>query len=331
MSKQEQRQTRLGLPSVSNLCKTKFLSALAVTALLFASCSSDDDNTPEVNDGRVLFSSGVNAATPKVGGNVGSTWDQNDPVGIFMVKHGQALSAANILEGADNVEYKAKDTGMSTAFTAISSPIFYPVNGDKADFIAYHPYKSTLTDFKYPINVATQTNQSAIDLLYATADKSGAGYDKSQGTTAVDMKFSHQLTKVVIKVTKGAGVADLTGMTVKIKGMNTTADFDLVSPAISNEADVADITPYNVPSSTNYEAILLPVTFTGSHVVEFTVGGNTYSWTMSKNVGDANAQVTELKPAHIYTFNVTVKKNEVEAKGTIQGWTMGGAFNGTAD
>lgn len=301
--------------------KTRFLSLLAITALLFVSCS-DDDNIPEANDGMVKFSSGVSGLQSRVGGADGDVWAQDDPIGVYM--RDNAVGKAIVSE---NIQYNAQSAGTATSFTS-NTPIYYPVNDPaKVDFVAYHPYQTPLTDdYGYAVDVSDQADQSAIDLMVSTADNNGAGYDKTN-PSAVNLKFRHQLAKVILVVSKGAGVDNLTGLTVSIGGMNTTADFDISTATLSNETDVADITPYDAGSD-RYEVILLPVTaLDANHVVEFTVGGNTYKWTMKEN----DRSIDKLETGKKYTFNVTLKKNAVSVTGTIDEWEDVGVSNGTAN
>lgn len=303
--------------------KTKLFSALAITAILFASCSSDDNNAPETNDGRVQFSSGVNAVQSRVGGASGDQWDGNEHIGIFMRDNaaGKAILSSN-------VDYTTTSTGASATFTSGSS-IYYPVaTPAKVDFVAYHPYETLTGDYGYSVNVGTQSSQSAIDLMVASNDNATVGFDKTN-PSAVNLVFDHQLAKVKINVIAGAGVNDLTDLAVKIKGMNTTADFDIATATLSNEGTVADIVPYNVASTANYEAILLPTALT-NQTIEFTVGGNTYAWTINDAANNTN-NVTSLLKGKVYTFDVTVKKNAVVVTGTITPWQSAGSISGTAN
>lgn len=289
--------------------KTKFLSVLALTAILFASCSSDDNDTPEVNDGRVKFSSGINTATTKVGGDKGDQWDSGDAIGIYMVGH----TDQQIKENAENINYNAQMTGPATSFSS-TTPIYYPVDASqKVDFIAYHPFNALVNNYEYPVNLSDQTNQSKIDLMIA---QTTTGYDKTN-TSAINLGFNHQLAKVIIKVSAGDGVDNLVGLSVTIKGMNTTAKSDIFNYGIfSDEGNIGGITPYNQPSTYNYEAILLPVALDAFHIVEFSLGGNIYKWVMQDN----SANINILNKGNQYTFDVTLMKNKVSVAGSITPW-----------
>lgn len=307
--------------------KTRLLSVLAFIAILFASCSSDDNDSSQTNDGRVLFSSGINAATPKVwGGDPGDMWNQNDPIGIYMVDHGTTIVADN----AENIEYKATTVSSdykNATFTPTdgTQSIFYPMNVDKkVDFIAYHPYNASVSNYVYPVDLTIQDTPTNIDLMVSKiSDNGGKGFDKTNALP-VDFVFEHQLVKIILTVSKDYGVGDGT-VDVKIKGMNRKADFDMISKTFSNESDNDVIIPDRFGNSdSHFEAFLLPVTLLDdSHVIEFTTGGNTYKWTMKDNTEG----IASLKASKSYLFNVKLKKSSLKATGSIEAWDREGGMD----
>lgn len=303
--------------------KTRFLSVLALSALLFTACSNDDNS--EVNDGRVNFSSGITATPqPKVAtdnsGN--STWNLNDPIGIYMV----ANRTTTIAESAENIPYKATTAAASTSFAPSgATTIYYPVNTPaKVDFIAYHPYNASVANWVYPVDVSTQTPQTGIDLMYATADNSGAGYDKA--ATNVNFTFDHQLVKLIINVSTGTGVTG-TVSAVNITGMNTSAKFDLKGDdGLTDLSTPQAIIPHAATAGTKYEAILLPATTlnTANTVTFTTSAGEIFTWAMSNDI-------TSLAAGSIYTYDITLTKYAVTATGNITKWTLGDTGTGIAD
>lgn len=280
------------------------------------------------NDGKVRFTSGI-TATPgsraMIDADGNSVWETGDPVGIYMVEHG----AADVVGENANVKYTAAQAGASTAFTAAGAAIYFPMDeARKVDFIAYHPYNAAVSGFAYPVDLSVQTPQTAIDLMTAKADKSGAGYTKADGrsNTAVDFAFSHRLAKLVVNVTKDASVpGNITA--VSITGMNTTATYDLTGAGgITSPRNPAAITPCTITAEQKYEAILLPVdALTDAHTVTFTTDdGETYVWKMSQ-------QIPQLAEGTIYTYDVNVTKYAVTANGSINKWVTGTTGYGTAE
>lgn len=313
--------------------RTKLLSTFIISTIFLASCSKDD-NPSETNDGRVQFTSGVTKIQTKVGGVDGDTWNNGDAIGIYMIEKGEKLSESSIKEGANNVKYTTTSTSTTATFTS-TTPIFYPTNGSLVDFRAYHPYSSSAIDgiYWYELDVLEQSNQSAIDFMTASANNNGNGYDKNN-TSAVNLNFQHQLSKVIINVSAGDGVGNLSGLDVKVKGMHHTAIFDLTdfvfagSGTESSPGTFPIITPYSAGGD-SYELILLPTVYykLSACTVEFTVGGNTYVWTMSEN----SSNITNFESGKKYTFDVTLTKNEVQVSGKIIPWTSVNAGTGTAN
>lgn len=305
--------------------KTKILSLAVVTAsAILISC---EKNEIVENNDVVRFTSGI-TATPitrvSINESGNSVWEKNDPVGIFMLEH----TTTNISEGAENIQYKASNAGQTTTFTPASGAIHYPMEEtEKLDFIAYHPYKGAVSEFVYNVDVSDQTSQTAIDLMWAKADNSGNGYSKASGREglAVNFAFTHKLVKLVMNVSKDASVSgNITS--VKINGMNTTANFDLKGAAgLTGMATLKTITPYNA-ADTKYEAILLPVgSLTDAHTVTFTTDDReTYVWNMSN-------EISSLEEGKIYTYTVNVTKYAVTAEGSINKWISVTPGTGTAE
>lgn len=287
-------------------------SMIALVTMVLVSC--DKNETVQVNDGRVQFTSGITAPLSRVSiDDKKSVWEANDPVGIYMVKHG----TTDVSEGVANVKYLAASGGVSTNFEPAVVPIYYPLDeSGKVDFIAYHPYQEDVTDFVYKVDVSSQNSQTALDLMLAKADKSGVGYDKRDGekNENVNFTFVHQLAKLILTIKKGDGVSgDVTD--VAIKGMNTKASFDLKGvEGLTGISAPLNILPHSITPGKSYEAILLPVsTITDSHIVTFVAGEETYTWNMKEDL-------QSLKAGKIYEFEITVTKYNVDVTGQIKDW-----------
>lgn len=285
--------------------QTKFLALFALSALLFASCSSDDeviDNSPKAlqfTSGIVPQASNLRAAS--------STWAANDAIGVYMLK----TTTSDIAESAENKKYVTSGNGVFAATG--TDAIYYPVDAtQKVDFVAYYPH-STITNFLYPINVATQSSQAAIDLLYA--DKV-VGKDKA--STNVALNFKHQLVKLELNVIAGAGITNLSGLTVTINNVNTQAEFDLKTGTLGTSSAPANIVPTIVAGK--YEAILLPVAaLSANNTIEFVLNGNTYVWTMTSN----DIAMKSLTAGTKYSFDITIQRTGISGVvGIISDWTV---------
>ena len=277
--------------------------ALALLAGAMVSCNTEDTASTTPN-GKVAvqFTGGISVNTRASG----LAWANGDRIGIFMTGTKQALSADAIKEGVDNVCYQ---TSGSIAFSPISGgkTIYYPIDGD-VDFYSYYP-QTTVSDYKVALNVADQTNQEAIDFMYAKT----TGCNKA--TPQVDLRFSHMLSRLILNVQPGNGLTedDLNKLKVTIKDQNTTATFNLADGVISGEGNPANIQMKTVIVGKKYEAILLPTKST-TREIEFDLDNGhdaPFVWTMA----------TDLKGGNLYNYTtVKLTRTGVELSGTIKPW-----------
>ena len=283
--------------------KTIKFFALALLAGAIVSCSSDDA-TPSTPTDKVAaqFNGGIHVTTRAVG----YSWSANDKIGIFMTKAGEPLAAANISEGIDNVPYQT-DGGFAFLPVSGGKTVYFPIDGN-VDFYSYYP-QTTVNDYKVALNVADQTNQEAIDFMYAKT----TGCNKA--TPQVELSFSHQLANLILDVQPGDGLSqdDLANLTIKVKGQNTTATYNLADGTISDEGAPADITMHTTTAGKKYEAILLPTTET-SRALEFDLNNGhdaPFVWTMPVKLDGGNK--------YHYTV-VKLSRTAAEVSGTIVPW-----------
>ena len=276
--------------------------ALALLAGVMVSCNNE--NSPMAQDEKVAvqFTGGINVSTRAAG----VAWADGDKIGIFMKAAKETLSANSIKEGVDNVAY---ETNGGISFSPISGgkTIYYPIDGD-VDFYAYYP-QTTVNDYKVALNVADQSKQEAIDFMYAKT----TGCNKA--IPQVELKFSHQLSWLVLNVQAGNGLTedDLENLKVTIEDQNTTATFNLVDGTISDEGNPNNITMKTVEAGKVYEAILLPTTSkTRKIVFDLNTGYDApFVWTME----------SDLKGGNRYNYTtVKLTRTSVDIMGTIESW-----------
>lgn len=250
----------------------------------------------------VQFTGGINVSTRAAG----VAWADGDKIGIFMTAAKETLSANSIKEGVDNVPY---ETNGSCSFSPISGgkTVYYPIDGE-VDFYAYYP-QTTVSDYKVALNVADQSKQEAIDFMYAKT----TGCHKTM--PQVELKFSHQLSWLVLNVQAGNGLTedDLKNLKVTIEDQNTTATFNLVDGTISDEGNPTNITMKTVEAGKIYEAILLPTTSkTRKIVFDLNTGYDApFVWTME----------SDLKGGNRYNYTtVKLTRTSVDIMGTIESW-----------
>ena len=279
--------------------------ALALLAGAMVSCNTEDTASTTPN-GKVAvqFTGGISVNTRASG----LAWADGDMIGIFMTGANQTLSADAIKEGVDNVCYQ---TSGSIAFSPISGgkTIYYPIDGD-VDFYSYYP-QTTVSNYKVALNVADQTNQEAIDFMYAKT----TGCNKA--TPQVDLRFSHMLSRLILNVQPGNGLTedDLNKLKVTIKDQNTTATFNLADGVISGDGNPANIQMKAVQVGKRYEAILLP-TASKIREIEFDLDNGydaPFVWKMDQ----------ELKGGNLYNYTtVKLTRSTVDMSGTIESWNV---------
>ena len=279
--------------------------ALALLAGAMVSCNTEDTTSTTAN-GKVAvqFTGGISVNTRASG----LAWADGDMIGIFMTGANQSLSADAIKEGVDNVCYQ---TSGSIAFSPISGgkTIYYPIDGD-VDFYSYYPY-TTVSNYKVALNVADQTNQEAIDFMYAKT----TGCNKA--TPQVDLRFSHMLSRLILNVQPGNGLTedDLNKLKVTIKDQNTTATFNLADGVISGEGNPDNIQMKVVQVGKRYEAILLP-TASKIREIEFELNNGfdaPFVWKMDQ----------ELTGGNLYNYTtVKLTRSTVDMSGSIESWNV---------
>lgn len=288
----------------------RLYTLLVVSCLLMAGCDSEEDVGGSSNHVAVQFGMGEISRLKTTSG--GDQWALNDPIGIFMLKNGQPLNSSNIAEGADNVEYKAQADGNATSgFTPVSGiPIFYPHDGDNVDFIAYYPYKSSLTNYIYPVDVSVQTIPADIDVLYSN---NATGYNKNSGM--VDLQFNHALSKLSFTLISGTGSPDLTGAKIEITNLATTANMSLANGTVTATNSGQTLIANTATDGLSSSAIVIPQTLSGTKLI-VTLADNTskFEWDFPSN--------TEFLTGKNHQYAITVSKTGITVSSSgITIWT----------
>ena len=289
------------------------LPGLVCGCILLAGACNNEDHLPSDTplDRQIRFrTADIIPLQTRVSGN---NWDDKDRIGIFMKRSGEELNAGNIIENADNRAYEAFADG---SLTAVDKPLYYPLSGEQVDFLAYHPYRSEMTDYTFTADFGTQQNTpQEIDLLYSdNATQQDAGHPD------VALTFEHQFSKLTLKIIRGVGVADLdlSGIIVTLKGTPSRIAFDLGSGEISELAS-GDIVPRTVTPGELYEAIIAPGSGAARRV-EFSLNGELYAWAVPEG--------ETWSAGKNHRYNVTINKIstisiEVTQAG-IDDWTQNG-------
>lgn len=252
---------------------SKILLATLLAVFAFISCSDDDPKVYNPNAG-LRFDATIGEEARVNLRMAGASWDANDQIGVFMKKAGQGLSG-NIVSSADNIKHTTPGDGKFSP-AVLSEGIEYPEDGSNVDFIAYYPYTTPLTGYIYKVNVANQTSQSAIDLLYSN---NAVNMNKNSAKN-VGMTFTHELAKIVVNVEAGTGIGSLTGLVTTLTGTNTQADYALADGALTVSSSIADIQMLTSQSGIKMvsEAVILPAPASTGRTIVFTLGTQVFKW-----------------------------------------------------
>ncbi|MCI0922472.1 fimbrillin family protein [Sphingobacterium rhinopitheci] len=279
--------------------RKQLLAISSIALLMLASCAKDNLNSEAQLP--ISFDTKVKKASITTGAS--TTWSVGDKIGIFMIDNG----TTTVSEGSNNREYV---TANGTTFSPTSGQaLYYPVSDSKVDFISYYPYNSSITALgNYAVDVSSQSNLAAIDLLWVKSNNAGTGFNKTAGSN-VPLNFDHKLSKLVILTNAGSGLDNNSlnwkNMAISIQGLNTKADFDLATGVLNNSNTKMNVSPFTTVGGTKYESIVLPATFAqaGDLKITFTIGTDTYVWT---------AQAGEqFEAGKEYTYSINIAKTAV--------------------
>lgn len=298
--------------------KSNKQSILMVAALLLlGACGNDNEGTAPDGGDRVALevSSGIESRA------YDNKWESNDAIGIYMLKTG----TATISEGAENRRYFTADGG--SAFTATTEQtIYFPLDGSKVDFIAYYPYQKTLTNGAFALDVSTQTDLSAIDLMTAGV-KSTEAEPLDKNHYKVHFKFAHRLTKLELNISNGRGITteNLKGLKVEVTNQRTSGSYDPLFEAFGVDSEPVQTVELNTNADgTLAQAILLPTTATDG--INPIVTGREFLFTL-KSTGEVfrwsvpDDKSFERGDKNIY--NITINRSGPEVTAEIIDWNKG--------
>lgn len=286
------------------IMKTKDLLFLFISLVLF-SCEGE-----MIDKSLGSRPANINATISNTNDRMnGNAWENGDAIGMYMKKENTNLNVGIL---ADNIKYVT--TG-SPAFSPANpdEDILFPFNGSNVDFIAYFPYKEEITNYTYPVNVNNQTNQNILDLLY-----SNNAVGLSSTNPNVNLNFTHQMSKVILKITPENPTADLSGITIKITNASLKADFSLSDGSLSAPTEIGNLF-FKVSNNGKYaEAIVIPMSSLIGRSLVFIIGENTYVYDLG-----SNTNITSFDKGTKYTFNVIINPTFVEAivsSSSIESW-----------
>lgn len=282
---------------------TKTSLGLFSFLFLLLSCS-EEQVTKDINTNKsseVKFKSTVDNLTKASG----TSWSENDYIGVYMFESGTSLDESNIIGNGKNIQY-VTEYGNGYFVTA-NTRLEYPEDGSNVDFVAYYPYKAQIDNFIYKVDVSDQNDLEKIDLLYSN-NLTGRNISSPMG----NLQFTHQLSYLTLNL-KSTDGAQFTYASATINGIQSQADFDLKNGTLSiTSQEVSNIPMHVTLTSTGAtaEAILVPQQLNESLSVTLRIGNKEKSITIPG--------ITEFVAGtrHTYTINVSNSGSQLDPEAT---------------
>ena len=296
---------------------TKVRLSFLITLIIFSliSCEKEElHKESNKNKNVAVFTSTINDFIIQFAQTraVGTTWHEQDAIGIYAINAQQELNDETIFNDYSNVKYINKTAGSVGTFSATDNKIMLPVNDQAFDFIAYYPYTSEVTEFTIPIDITIQEPREDINILYATSK------EHTSDEANVDFKFQRVLSSIVIQLSTKEEI-NLQDATITIENASTNGNLNLVDGSISVGEDKNAITPKIEYDTVKNELIAIATLMPGQDLSHLNLqiqlaNGNNYTWTPDQYI--LASQVTRC-----YEFNLTYDDVELTSSGsTIKDW-----------
>lgn len=225
--------------------------------------------------------------------------------------------------GSDTRKYTVSDknTGKITAAAGVV-PFYWTSTTETKTVSAYYPYAlAKATQIEVKTTQSVDADYQASDALYAAAATIAFS------ATPKELTFKHLPVKVVANLKAGDGVtpADVQGATVKFVSQSLTASFNsstgVVTAATPGSFSVVPnaITSPATGFNKSVQALLVPCQMQNKQFIEVTIGSDKFYYTPT------TATDGLLESGKVCTYEITVKRNDIEVKLTESGeWTNGG-------
>lgn len=292
----------------------------AIAALALTACSNDDE-IKVGGDNAILLTSSLNVAETRAATDIQtSAFDAGETVDVYITENN---GGNNPTTYPQPIEYSTAAGGALT----VGTQYYYPTSGNGVNIYALYP-ATAATDELFTIkeDQSTDANYKASDLMYG---KPATNNPVSPSANAVDIQFSHLLSKVTINLIAGANVTSLDGAKVELLGVKPSTTLTAGINGHSITAASGDATPITVMTATETvtsgSAIIVPQTLP-EMFLQVTLDGATLT-------GKLASGAPELTAGYAYTYDITVnmRGGALEIEGSITPWDDGGTDSGTVN
>ena len=267
---------------------------------VLASCSSEDESTAPLPDGKYPLQLTAEVAQPQTRAGGKDAWTGGEEIRVSL--EGVFGNKTYVMDASGNASPKDADNA------------FYWKNTDEARVSAWTP------DIESETDISDQSGgYAAFDVLYASAI---GRYDQ-----AINLRFIHRMAKIEVILKAGEGITEeeLEGATVTIFGDPLThSTAGLVAPGDQSDGEIK---PYYDAATKKYEALVPPQNMTGKPLVRISIGSNDFTYTPETEA----AGKFDFVGGKRYAYTITVKANGIDVQSVTSGtWVANGEENVTS-
>ncbi len=267
---------------------------------VLASCSSEDESTTPLPDGKYPLQLTAEVAQPQTRAGGKDAWTGGEEIRVSL--EGVFGNKTYVMDASGNASPKDADNA------------FYWKNTDEARVSAWTP------DIESETDISDQSGgYAAFDVLYASAI---GRYDQ-----AINLRFIHRMAKIEVILKAGEGITEeeLEGATVTIFGDPLThSTAGLVSPGDQSDGEIK---PYYDAATKKYEALVPPQDMTGKPLIRISIGSNDFTYTPETEAAGKFGFFGGKR----YAYTITVKANGIDVQSVTSGtWVANGEENVTS-
>ena len=277
-----------------------WLPVMMLICGVLASCSSEDESTAPLPDGKYPLQLTAEVAQPQTRAGGKDAWTGGEEIRVSL--EGVFGNKTYVMDASGNASPKDADNA------------FYWKNTDEARVSAWTP------DIEPETDISDQSGgYAAFDVLYASAI---GRYDQ-----AINLRFIHRMAKIEVILKAGEGITEeeLEGATVTIFGDPLThSTAGLVSPGDQSDGEIK---PYYDAATKKYEALVPPQDMTGKPLIRISIGSNDFTYTPETEAAGKFGFFGGKR----YAYTITVKASGIEVQAVTGGtWVACGEENVTS-
>ena len=277
-----------------------WLPVMMLICGVLASCSSEDESTAPLPDGKYPLQLTAEVAQPQTRAGGKDAWTGGEEIRVSL--EGVFGNKTYVMDASGNASPKDADNA------------FYWKNTDEARVSAWTP------DIESETDISDQSGgYAAFDVLYASAI---GRYDQ-----AINLRFIHRMAKIEVILKAGEGITEeeLEGATVTIFGDPLThSTAGLVAPGDQSDGEIK---PYYDAATKKYEALVPPQDMTGKPLIRISIGSNDFTYTPETEA----AGKFDFFGGKRYAYTITVKANGIDVQSVTSGtWVANGEENVTS-